>query len=129
MKTTQIRSGNFVDFETIPYVVDTVTADGKLVVTAVHHDWKPEPAGIAELKGLPIDDEWLRENGFVKRNDFPYTFAKRLDDGREIVYDTMVHMLYFDDTYTEKAVPWPVMYVHQVQNACEDMEWEIEFKC
>ena len=52
MNVEELRVGNIVNFETIYFKVDTVTASGKLVVTAIKKECKPEPAVITELKGI-----------------------------------------------------------------------------
>lgn len=128
MNVTQIRTGNYVDFETIPYVVDSVTADGRLVVTALHHEWEPEPAGINEIEGIPIDSAWLEKNGFKPEGIFENLLVKELGRKRQLRYNIKTCRLYFETNKFLEGTPWPVKFVHQYQNAITDMEWEVEVK-
>lgn len=130
LKVTDIRVGNYVDYETIPYVVDTTaTASNRLVVAALYHEWKPEPCGISELKGIPIDEEWLRKNDFLQDGLFENQRIKVLGKARQLRYNTKTCRLSFETNRFLEGTPWPVRFVHQFQNACNDMGWEVEVKC
>lgn len=128
MKITQIRTGNFVDFETIPYSVDTITVDGRLVLVAVNHKWKPEPAGFNEVKGIPVDDHWLADNSFKQHEFLKQYWIRNLDNRRKLIYNMKTRRLQFYRNFRFLgSTPWKVCFVHQIQNACDDIKWEITF--
>ena len=115
LEITAIRIGNYVDYETIPYVVDSITASGRLVVTAVNHDWRPEPCGSPDLEGIPIDD-------------FEHQRVKVISKNKQLRYNTHTGRLYFETNRYLEGTPWPVRFVHQYQNACNDMGWKVDVK-
>lgn len=128
LEITAIRIGNYVDYETIPYVVDSITASGRLVVTAVNHDWRPEPCGSPELEGIPIDDKWMEKNGFEKDGLFEHQRVKVISKNKQLRYNTHTGRLYFETNRYLEGTPWPVRFVHQYQNACNDMGWKVDVK-
>lgn len=68
MKITDLRIGNIVDYETIYYRVDSLIGENKVILTAINHEWEPEPAGIAEIVGIPLTPEILKTLGFEPLN-------------------------------------------------------------
>lgn len=133
MRIRQLRTGNLVIYEACYHKIKGITdnEDGKpaiLTVRAVNHpNWEEDRCGIEELQGIPIEDKWLRRNRFLKSSMFPDTYIYALDTSRVMIYNTKSELLTFDNGQLgeTKKVPWPVTYVHQLQNACEDMEWNI----
>ena len=54
---------------------------------------------------------------------------KVLGKARQLRYNTKTCRLYFETNRFLEGTPWPVRFVHQLQNACNDMGWEVEVKC
>ena len=127
MNVEELRVGNIVNFETIYYKVDTVTASGKLVVTAIKKEWKPEPTVITELKGIELTPEILKQLGFEPLNKaMPHLWTKHVGGYRYIRYHDEVRYMEFEHMNVFTRIPWPVKYVHQMQNACKDYNLNIE---
>lgn len=120
----ELGCGRFVDYETIPYWVDTVTEDGDLVLTPLNHDWKPEPAHIGSIEPIRITDKFLLANKWEESG------LKKNLDGEVIIGESSFILKHDTNSnfklklYRESGVlyaghsrwPVPVLYIHQLQN-------------
>ena len=119
--TDELGTGRFVDYETIPYRVDTVIEDGDLILVPLNHDWRPEPAHITTIKPIRITAPFLLANGWTQTEQ-----ARDLNG--DIIGDEPRFILKRDDIwmtlysrYGQLFVnrhKWitPVLYIHQLQN-------------
>lgn len=127
MKARQLRTGNIVLYENCYYEVRAVNVTGipKLNVKAINHDWGTEVCGVNEVEGADISADFLKKNGFVILNKaLPELWIKPLGAYRYIRYHSGVHYMDFETVNSFQRVPWPVRYIHQMQNACTDYDLE-----
>ena len=128
MKITELRIGNIVDFETIYYRIDSLVGENKIILTAISHDWKPEPAGIAEMEGIVLTPNLLKTLGFEPLNKaMPHLWIKNVGGYRYIRYHDEVRYMEFEHMNVFARVPWVIKYLHQMQNACTDYGLNITF--
>ena len=108
-----LSKGYIIDYEHIPYEVDTIIASGDLLLTPIGHDWKPESANIVEIEGIEITNAFLIENGFIFIKDGIYEFCSALE------YD--INKKTLRSCATKERYPKLIQYVHEMQRAF----WEI----
>ena len=117
----ELGVGRFVDYETIPYRVDTVIENGDLILTPLNHDWQPEPAHITTIDPIRISCAFLLANGWTevepKRdlngdfiNDEPH-FVLKIENTWMIIYPYSGQLFIGRHKWQT-----PVLYVHQLQN-------------
>lgn len=126
-----IRAGNLLIYEACTCIVlgTDITGPARLCVKAVSHDWGNETCGSGEVEGIEITPEILEENGFTMAGDaYPRLWRKELGGGRRILYHLGALAMDFENTAGRMRVPWPVRYVHQMQNACSDYGAETDFR-
>ena len=130
MRIKELRTGNVVDYETIPYEVLRINIIDKesLCVKAVNHDWEVETCGINEVKEIDITPGFLKQNGFEPEKSLPHLWKKELPGYRYILYHDEIHYMEFDFLGNFSRVPWPVKEIHQMQNAMTDYGLDIELK-
>ena len=131
MNIKELRTGNIVVYEACSFMVmeTSIVETERLRVKPVKHDWEIETCGVNEVEGLPIDEDWLKKNGFNKLNEaFPFIWVKQLPGYRYIRYHEKVHYMEFEHLNNYARVPWAIIYMHQMQNACTDYGLDIEFK-
>ena len=130
MEAVQLRTGNFVVFEACDYEVLGINVIGtpKLNVKAANGKWGVEMCSPGAVDGIEITPGWLKRNGFVVLNKaMPEIMIKHLGGYRYIRYHTGVHYMDFETTNSFQRVPWPVRFVHQMQNACTDYDVNLNF--
>ena len=113
MTAQDLSYGYIVDYETIPYIIDSTVGDKEVIVTPINHDWRPERASISELNGIEITKPFLLANGFIKKDDGHFDFVFALD------YDLETGIL--KSVSTNERYLKPIRYVHEMQRAF----WEI----
>lgn len=130
MKIRELRAGNIVDYETIPYEVLRINVIGaeSLNVKAVNHNWGVEMCGINEVTGIAITAGFLEKNGFKQKKEFSHLWVKELPGYRYIHYHDEIHYMEFDFLGNFSKVPWQVKEIHQMQNAITDYGLDIEVK-
>lgn len=127
MKITDLRIGNIVDYETIYYRVDSLVGENKVILTAINHEWEPEPAGIAEIVGIPLTPEILKTLGFEPLNKkTTHLWIKNVGGYRYIRYHDEVHYMEFEHLSSFARVPWAIKEFHQMQNACTDYGLDVK---
>ena len=130
MEIEELRVKNLVIYEACTYKVEGVNIIGvpKLNVKAVNHKWGIELCSPAEVSGIELTPEILKKNGFVVLNKgIPDIWTKQLEGNRYIRYHSKVHYVDFETTNSFSRVPWPVKFLHQMQNATTDYGLKIEF--
>ena len=130
IEITELRVGNLLIYEACAYEVMgiNVIETPKLNVKAVNHEWGVETCGINEIEGMPITPDWLKKNNFsVLNGNFPELWIKHLGGYRYIRYHSGVKYLDFETVNSFQRVPWSLIFVHQMQNACNDYNAKLNF--
>lgn len=130
MNIRELRVGNLVIYEACTYQVMRINGIGKpsLNVKAVNHEWGVEKCGVNEVEGLPIDTMFLKNNGFkMLFKGVQTVWIRSFGNGRYIRYYFGFNSLQFDNVPISQWVPWPILYVHQMQNVCFDYGIDVIF--
>lgn len=139
MNIKELRIGNLLIYEACTYILKGLyfkeirTDKNKteevpvLIVKAARQDWQNETCGLNEVEGIRITPEWLKANGFeILNKAMPEIWIKHVGGYRYIRYHSSVCYMDFETTNSFQRVPWPVKFIHQMQNACTD--YGIDFK-
>lgn len=114
MKIDELRIGNIVDYETIPYVIHYLYSSGQVGLIAIKHNWGLETCFISELQPIELTKDILLDNGF-ERNDSGMYYYK---DDKSIAYRLEGNLLYND----VHIISFKVKYLHQLQNIISDIK-------
>lgn len=116
----ELGVGRFVDYETIPYRIDTPVADGELIITPLNHDWQPEKAHISEIMPIRITEPFLLSNNWIK-NEASKDLKGKVNDEQSYTFKTNGVMFTLYPSTSELFVnhcKWPkkIKFVHELQN-------------
>lgn len=111
MKAEELRIGNFVFYKG---QIIKVTMVGEYGIQSKTEEQTINAKFIGSvLEAIPITEEWLIQLGFAKTNPGYYSMGTGLI---EISIHLVGRCIMSNGIYRRIEVPYPIRYVHQVQN-------------